>query len=226
MMGFKKKFFLVCIVLVGQHSHVLFGQDENVSALAAVPTNEVEKKAIDSEASLFSLSTDKSGKRLRLRVLGSLTQLKTDTFSVLAGGAGVEADYAFFPKWALNVGVSQALTFEDSLSALFTSLSMHWRYALLGRLFNEETSHSFAKHKFLSSTWRTKNILSVSLGLEQHFFNASSAIVPASGIGATLLYERFLWFIEASIGVKYAYLAFQGDTVSMITGVLGFNWMF
>lgn len=177
-------------------------------------------------ASAFDLKTQEAGKRLHLRVLGSLSQVSSDGLSLIVGGATVEADYAFFPKWALNIGVAQSLTFEETLSSLLTSIYMHGRYAIWGTLFEKQTLHLFGDQSYFKSTHVNESLFSVSLGLEQHFINATTSVVPASGVGLGLLYERRIWGITSSLGVKYSYLAFQGKTLSIYSGLLGFNWFF
>lgn len=201
-------------------SFAAFSQENTQGDLAAFVENG------DNFPSSYDLETSEEGKRLRLRVLSSFSQVSAESFSLTAAGIGIEGDYAFFPKGALSLGIAQALTYDDTLSSLFTSLSMHWRYAIFGNLFEKQTLHSFQKKNFLKSSRFTSQLFSVSLGLEQHFFNAASAIVPASGIGFGLLYERNIWFFQASLGLKYGFLAFRGKTMSLVTGVLGFNWMF
>ena len=172
------------------------------------------------------ISIVENNKRLKFKTYLSYSSFSSQALTISGSGLYLDIDYAFKPRWAFSFAASQGLNFDSNVSALYTNISLQGKYSLSSSFLTKSIQHIYNDKTFLQFEEKPKYTLGISAGFEQFFFNTSNSTVSASGLSLGGYYEREIWNLNLSLGLKYARLLLRSKDLTMFTLLTGLYWQF
>ncbi len=185
-----------------------------------------QAKADDSLSSGYTWRQTQERQRIRLDLIQETGFYQRDGRSLRGFGLGLGLRYGLNEKFLVGLSMAQALNFSPSPSALYTAIRVKLAYALRGSYIVESRILSVNDRAAVTERGAGSNTLGVLVGLDQYMFNATSSVVPGSGVSTGLSYDfgwmGLNWIAEGRAGI----LSLNGAITQSLNANIGVSFLF
>lgn len=193
------------------------------AASAPEPDEDDDLTALSSD---YRLRLESKESRLTFGLFGTMSQFTREGVSLTGYTFEVVAGYAMKPKFAVQLALNQAVSMQNSITVLFTGLRSSAAYAITGEYIANDSTLNVNGRPSVSFRSGDKPLLSTDIGIDQYLFNGVNRIVPATGVSASLRYDRTIWNLRASAMARYGMLVISESQVPMMSAGLGLLFRF
>lgn len=150
--------------------------------------------------------------RLSLDVFAEMASLSTSGKSISSQNFGLGVKYALSPSFALGINLSQAFASIASPQALYIEFRTKLNYALWGRYTREENIITIDRTPTVVRNFEARSTFSLFGGLDQYYFNGSSAVAPGSGVSFGASYDFRLFGLNLMAALSSGMIFINQDT--------------
>lgn len=165
--------------------------------------------------------------RIQVSFMGEFTYFSGNDLGFSGSGPFLGVRYALSNDLAIGFAMSQGLTIDNGLAALYSSFktTMHW--ALSGSLIRSRESWRLQGQPFMEFNSGDEQLIYLHAGLDQYILNGSESIYPASGFtfGAGMEIMQ-IWGMTVTTEVSAGLLVVNTGTAVPISARLGGSWGF